>query len=229
MSVVLETRDLTLHLGDVRACLAARAGLHRGAARPVLGGPLVDAALPQDEAIARSYAVRFWSKVNKNDRSGCWLWLASRDANGYGRFGLGARPRMAHRVAYELTHGPIAAGLTLDHLCRNRACVFPDHLEPVTQGENTLRGDGPPAINARKTQCPNGHAYDRTTRLATGKVIRGCRACAAEANRTWYAEHPDWYAAKKERQRQKYQADPEYRARVLARNAASLARRRVAV
>lgn len=99
--------------------------------------------------------VRFWEKV---DRGGdCWEWLAAVRSDGYGTFRLFGRMVRPHRYAYELLVGPIPDGLHLDHLCRNRTCVNPEHLEPVTLGENVLRGLGPSATNTRKTHCPRGH------------------------------------------------------------------------
>lgn len=71
--------------------------------------------------------------------TGCWIWRGTPGANGYGRLSIGNRPTYAHRAAYELHVGPIPAGLTIDHLCRVRMCVNPDHLEPVTRAENTRR------------------------------------------------------------------------------------------
>lgn len=127
---------------------------------------------------------RFWSKVEKTD--GCWLWTAS-TSQGYGRIWTptpdgGRMLAQAHRVAYELLVGPIPDGLYLDHLCRNRLCVRPDHLEPVTNGENVLRGKSGPAENARKTHCIAGHPFDeKNTRYSAGK--RWCRACAARRQR----------------------------------------------
>ena len=100
---------------------------------------------------------RFWEKVMKTDT--CWLWTAGRDSAGYGIFRTGGRANVskAHRVAYVLAKGPVPAGLDLDHLCRVRRCVNPDHLEPVTRKENILRGVGIGAINARKIHCLRGH------------------------------------------------------------------------
>ena len=86
-------------------------------------------------------AERFWSKVNKTDT--CWLWIGAIDHGGYGTFGASAgHSRRAHRWAYEAANGPIPEGLHIDHLCRVRNCVNPDHLEVVTLAENTRRGIG---------------------------------------------------------------------------------------
>lgn len=95
-------------------------------------------------SVERSEAERFWSKVERTTAEGCWLWRGQLNAWGYGHFrrtlgpGLG-RTVKAHRLAYELSVGPIPEGLTLDHLCGQRACVRPDHLEPVTNAENLRR------------------------------------------------------------------------------------------
>lgn len=101
-----------------------------------------------------SQAERFWSKVDRRGAEDCWEWLASRQPNGYGQFSPGGRAggmTTAHRVAYELTFGPIPEGLSIDHLCRNRGCVNPAHLEAVSQRENVQRGAWcAPAPNA----CP---------------------------------------------------------------------------
>lgn len=97
---------------------------------------------------------RFWAKVHKTDL--CWIWIGT-IARGYGQFWDGQRVVGAHRFAYELLVDSIPGGLQLDHLCRNRRCVNPAHLEPVTRRENILRGAGVTARNAAKTHCVNGH------------------------------------------------------------------------
>ena len=91
--------------------------------------------------------------------SGCWEWVGSLTPS-------------AHRFYYEREYGPIPEGLEIDHLCRNRKCVRPDHLEAVTHRENVLRGVSPPALHARKIHCPQGHLYE------DGK--RRCRECVIE-------------------------------------------------
>lgn len=92
----------------------------------------------------------FFTKVRKADVSvrTCWEWTGAKDQHGYGRFGVRRKNRRAHVVAWMLEHGPIPDGLELDHLCRNRGCVRPDHMELVTHRENLMRGD---TIIARRT------------------------------------------------------------------------------
>ncbi len=117
---------------------------------------------------------RFWSKVSKTE-DGCWSWTGSK-TSGYGDFYDGVRKVSAHRYSYETLSGPIPEGLVLDHLCRNRACVNPEHLEPVTQQVNILRGTGMAARRAAITQCPQGHPYDeQNTLLKNGRRV--CRTC----------------------------------------------------
>tara|TARA_R110000796_G_scaffold3212_10_gene12307 strand:- start:296 stop:697 length:402 start_codon:yes stop_codon:yes gene_type:complete len=94
--------------------------------------------------------------------SGCWLWIAAASGD-YGRKYHGGWMQQAHRVSYQLHVGPIAEGLVIDHLCRNKLCVNPEHLEAVTQSENCKRGDSGKAQgdrNLAKTHCSHGHELD---------------------------------------------------------------------
>jgi hypothetical protein len=136
---------------------------------------------------------RFLKHVKKNGENGCWLWTGFLERGGsgagYGKFQMGTKQCMwAHRAAYILFIGPIPPGCVVDHVrnreCHNRACVNPKHLEAVTQRENTLRGLGNSAVNAKKTRCPKGHPYDATnTYFGKSKNDRRCRICQNEQSK----------------------------------------------
>jgi hypothetical protein len=128
---------------------------------------------------------RFWAKVDRRGAMECWPWQGEIAPNGYGRFWLNGKLDEAHRVAYKVTRGPIPLGLTIDHLCRNRRCVNPMHLEAVSQRENLLRGNGPPGTNARKTSCPRGHPYSGSNLYLDSKGNRQCRICRRLNKRAW--------------------------------------------
>jgi hypothetical protein len=112
----------------------------------------------------------------------CWQWKAATNAHGYGVVRYEGRNHLAHRLIYEILVGPILDGLELDHLCRNRGCVRPDHLEPVSRRENQLRGFAFSGINSRKTHCPKGHPYtpENIYQRPGGDPRRYCRRCIAE-------------------------------------------------
>lgn len=126
---------------------------------------------------------------------GCWEWQAAIDRDGYGILTHppeGVRSTKAHRIVYEWLVGPIPDGLVLDHLCRNRCCVRPDHLEPVTSGANVLRGESLQAANKAKDVCKRGHPFDEANtrhyiNSRTGTPARGCRACATLMMREYRA------------------------------------------
>ena len=123
---------------------------------------------------------RFWEKVDRGAANGCWNWTASLKSRGYGRFYLNGKYHLAHRISYETLCGDVPDGLQLDHLCRNRSCVNPTHLEPVTCRENLLRGDTFNAKNASKTICPLGHAYSGVYVDKRGHTLRTCKKCRAD-------------------------------------------------
>jgi HNH endonuclease len=128
----------------------------------------------------------FWAKTRFEDRgyrTPCIIFTGTIAGNGYGVVTLAGGQRKAHRVAYEAVNGPVPIcaetrkPFPLDHLCRVRCCVNPDHLEPVTDGINVLRGISPHASNARKTHCGKGHEFTpENTRIDTAGH-RQCRAC----------------------------------------------------
>jgi hypothetical protein len=121
----------------------------------------------------------FWEQVEKSDDH--WHWRGTTTSDGYGVFSLrvtGFTDSLAHRIAYQLERGQIPVGLHIDHLCRVRHCVNPDHMELVTRGENVRRGNN---HNRDKTHCPQGHEYteENTYRRPGDPTQRYCRSCMA--------------------------------------------------
>ena len=125
--------------------------------------------------------LRFWPKVNKTET--CWLWTGAKSSAGYGQISDRGRALYAHRLAYEWLVTPIPEGLVIDHLCRVRHCVNPDHLEPVTQAENVRRGETGAASSARaklQADCKHGHPFSGDN-LHIYKGRRVCRTCQSMA------------------------------------------------
>lgn len=130
---------------------------------------------------------RFWKKVDTEYIwiCGCWLWTGYL-TDGYGKFKIKPGKQVqAHRYSYELFFGKIPNGLTLDHLCQDRSCVNPIHLEPVTKKENILRGIGWGAKNARKKFCDVGHEFTKENTYIMKSGSRFCRECGRRRKREY--------------------------------------------
>lgn len=133
---------------------------------------------------------KFHSKHTPVDRgypSLCWIWNAAKDKDGYGQFALHRQVNAAHRVAWLLRHGwlPPYPESELDHLCRNRDCVNPEHLQVVSHRENSLRSESFAALNAQKTVCAKGHEYSEENTYIRPNGARDCRACIRDRVRRY--------------------------------------------
>lgn len=139
--------------------------------------------------LTREDAARLWSKFDQRGVDECWIWTGSHDNYGYGHLSVKVdgkhTTRKAHRLVYEQLIGPIPDGLQLDHLCRVRNCVNPNHLEPVDGRTNVLRGEGISAVLARRETCQNGHEYTPENTRYEG-TVRRCRACKRAASMRFY-------------------------------------------
>lgn len=141
-------------------------------------------ALSESELIGRSV---------RDPETGCWQWQGSINDGGYGYFRKGPRGAVqrftAHRAIYELVVGPIPPGMDLDHLCRLRSCVNPEHLEPVTRQVNLLRGIGWAGLHAAQTHCRHGHEFTPENTIHRARLPHGreCRMCDTLRKRAAYA------------------------------------------
>jgi HNH endonuclease len=130
--------------------------------------------------------------AHRPDLGPCWLWTASGSTNGYGHVMVMRRLWRAHRLASILSGTALRDDQELDHLCRNRRCVNPAHLEPVSHRVNTLRGATITAANARKTHCSRGHRFDEANTAIQAGGARKCRACDRERHRERAARLGGW-------------------------------------
>lgn len=122
----------------------------------------------------------------------CWEWLAALTHDGYGRFSIKRKHIMAHVFAYKYFVGQIQKNLTIDHLCKNRSCVNPDHLEQVTLLVNLHRGNTLQAKNKAKTHCPYGHEYDQNNTFIRPNGGRTCRKCARLRANLWEKRNSEY-------------------------------------
>jgi hypothetical protein len=168
--------------GKCGACYE-RARHGRGYRRWPALDPEIAAVLLQVPGTSRTFARRVFSNI---DASGdCWEWTGAPDSNGYGVIGRGLRGTSdipAHRAVWQLLVGPIPDGMTYDHLCRNHACVNPDHGEIVTRGVNTMRGYSPSRFYSMRKTCNFGHPLDgiRPQSGRPGRTERYCKTCTRE-------------------------------------------------
>lgn len=137
-------------------------------------------------------AERFWQYVQKTET--CWNWTGGCSSSGYGVFATGSRVNgtlrciSAHRYVLTLFGQELQPALQIDHLCRNRVCVNPDHLEQVTAKVNTLRSTAPSAVNAQKTECHRGHPFDDVNTYFAKGGHRQCRTCGQDRHDRYKAE-----------------------------------------
>ena len=139
---------------------------------------------------------RFWDKVDKDgpiikpELGKCWVWIAGKDKYGYGKFSFKNRKVLAHKLSYIMSIGPVPNGLVLDHLCENRACSRPEHLQPVTDKVNLLRGNTAASNHAIKTCCPREHLLE-IPNLVPSQLKLGRRSCLSCARANSYLARHD--------------------------------------
>lgn len=145
--------------------------------------------------------------------AGCWIWTGCKNAAGYGVLGItiskGVKRMIgAHRLMWQSVHGQISGGLVLDHICRNRGCVNPSHLEPVAQAENIRRspivGLERAEFHRAKTHCQSGHEYTKDNTRITKLGHRICRTCDKIRNMERYYADRAYREKNLERRRMAY-------------------------
>lgn len=131
-----------------------------------------------------------WERIDKKVQQDgdCWRWTAARDTTGYGRIVYERKLWPAHRLVYTLLVGEVPRGLVLDHLCRNRWCVNPYHLDPVTDAVNFSRAPDPNRRKKEQSHCKNGHPFEGRNLIMRRNGCRDCRACGLEQARRYQAK-----------------------------------------
>ncbi len=172
-------------------------------------------------------------KLDKKTR--CWIWQLGKSMLGYGYYHNNGKTVFAHRFAYRLFKGKLTPGLTLDHLCRNRLCVNPNHLEEVTTQTNILRGEGISAKNAIKTHCLNGHEFFKDTTIICKEGNRHCKIChdrqkESDKSKTWHKQYArknkEKIALYSKEHRKQIRADPEQLIRLRENNRRTIRKNR---
>jgi hypothetical protein len=149
------------------------------------GDPLAAQPLLRKTTADSPSAIELFRSFLVEDPSGCWNWTGTMTPQGYGRFNYGGKAHFTHRWAYETLVRPIPEGLVLDHLCRNRRCCNPAHLDVVTHQTNLWRGMAPSFITARTNVCKRGHelSEDNVYRQGPDRTGRVCRTCVRDRQR----------------------------------------------
>lgn len=171
----------------------------------------------------RDVAVRFAEHVRIADGDACWEWTAGADQNGYGHFNMSPQRRRerAHRVAWELAHGPIPGGMMVCHHCDNPSCVRVSHLFLGTHEDNmrdrqakgrTRNLELGPLTNAARTHCVHGHPFDEKNTAYRPDGRRECRACGYEESRRYREQNRDLINQRKRDRRMRQRAEKEQRA-----------------
>jgi len=141
----------------------------------------------------------------------CWEFQGCRLKSGYGRVGWNGRLWLTHRITYTFLVGDIPDDLEIDHLCKNKPCCNPEHLEPVTRSENIRRGTQwhhTVERESSKTRCPRGHQYDQINTYITAKGHRQCRLCKRIAGQKYAASHRGVIAERSREWRAKQRVTP---------------------
>lgn len=158
--------------------------------------------------------------------TGCYEWTQARSADGYGRWVVDGREWRAHRKAYELFVGPIPGDMEIDHLCKNRACCNPFHLEAVDRRTNMGRSDSPSTKNSRKTHCLRGHEFTPENTVMRKNGHRDCRVCRDARNRAWQEANRGRIRVKERERMRRWRAENPEKAREMGRESMRRVRER---